>query len=163
MRLKAIPPPSEPGTHGAGVRVPPPLIFAVGFAAGWLLDRWAPVPFDHLWWKVLGWFLVAGGAWLIAWSVLALRRAGTTVRPDRASSALVVVGPFRFSRNPLYLSFVLVYAGAALLTGTLWALVALPLVVWTVVHTAITSEERYLAARFGGTYEDYRRRVRRWL
>jgi protein-S-isoprenylcysteine O-methyltransferase Ste14 len=146
------------------VRVPPPLIFAAGFAAGWLLDRLLPISLPGgLPIVALGWSVAAAGAWLAAWSVLALTRAGTTVRPDRPSTALVAVGPFRLSRNPLYLSFAVLYGGAALLTGTIWALVVLPAVVWVIDRAVIVREERYLATMFGEAYEDYRRRVRRWL
>jgi protein-S-isoprenylcysteine O-methyltransferase Ste14 len=146
------------------VRFPPPLIFAAGFAAGWLLDRWMPIPLPQgLRVVAVGWPVVTVGAWLAAWSVLTLARAGTTVRPDRPSTVLVAVGPFRFSRNPLYLSFVLLYAGTALLTNTVWALVVLPLVAWAIDRAVIAREERYLATAFGETYEDYRRGVPRWV
>jgi len=92
-----------------------------------------------------------------------MRRAGTNVRPDQPATAIVVDGPFRFTRNPLYLGLTGLYAGVALLVDALWPLLLLvPLLVivkWGVIHR----EERYLEAKFGETYRLYKARVRRWL
>ena len=93
----------------------------------------------------------------------ALRRAGTSQNPRRPTTALVVSGPFRISRNPLYLSLLCLYVGIALFVNGLWLfLLAIPLV--AVLRLGIIApEERYLERKFGDEYRRYRSRVRRWL
>jgi protein-S-isoprenylcysteine O-methyltransferase Ste14 len=99
----------------------------------------------------------------MAWALVTLVRHRTTFHPDREASRLVVAGPYRFSRNPIYLGLTAVYAGAALLANTLWAILLLPLVLIIVATQVIGREERYLARTFGEDYSEYCRRVRRWL
>jgi hypothetical protein len=93
---------------------------------------------------------------------------GYRVRMDAAVSArtrveVVTEGPYRFSRNPMYVGLSLLYVGIALWTHALWALPLLPLVLWGLWRRVIRREERYLAAAFGADYAAYTRRVRRWL
>jgi protein-S-isoprenylcysteine O-methyltransferase Ste14 len=95
--------------------------------------------------------------------VRTLRRAGTPIDPTQAVQTVVTDGPFRFTRNPLYLSLTLTYGGVALLTGAVGALVVLPVMLVVVVKGVIVPEERYLEAKFGDAYRQYKGRVRRWL
>ncbi len=88
---------------------------------------------------------------------------GTPFNPARAAQALVTDGPYRVTRNPMYLGMACAYAGAALVTGALWSLALLPLVLLVIDRAIIPREEKHLAASFGAEYERYRRRVRRWL
>jgi protein-S-isoprenylcysteine O-methyltransferase Ste14 len=83
--------------------------------------------------------------------------------PNRPASTLVTHGPFRLSRNPMYLGLSLVYLGVTLLVNSVWPLLLLPLVIAILQPTVIRLEERYLGARFGTAYDEYCRRVRRWL
>jgi protein-S-isoprenylcysteine O-methyltransferase Ste14 len=76
---------------------------------------------------------------------------------------LLQSGPFRLSRNPLYVGLVALDAGLALLAGSVWALLFVPVGIAALVWGAIRPEERYLAGKFGAEYEAYRARVRRWL
>jgi protein-S-isoprenylcysteine O-methyltransferase Ste14 len=92
-----------------------------------------------------------------------MSRAGTSPNPHVASTALVETGPFRLSRNPLYVSMVLVFCGLACLLRTPWALVLMPLAIAAVQVWVIVPEELYLAQRFGDGYAAYRARVRRWI
>ncbi len=92
-----------------------------------------------------------------------MRNAETTFRIDRPVSRLVTGGPFRYSRNPGYLSFALIYAGIATLRRSPWAMLLLPAVITTVRRTIIEKEEHYLERRFGEEYLGYEARVRRWL
>ena len=87
----------------------------------------------------------------------------STIVPHHAVSSLVTTGPYRFSRNPMYAGLAVAHVGGALLAGTWWPLVTLPFAVLAVRQIVIGPEERYLAARFGQVYADYRARVRRWL
>jgi len=92
-----------------------------------------------------------------------MRRAGTPVDPYEAPTALVTEGPFRYTRNPAYVALTLTYTGLALLIGVLWSLLLLPVVLVAVDRGVIQREEHYLEAHFGSGYQEYRRRVRRWL
>jgi protein-S-isoprenylcysteine O-methyltransferase Ste14 len=157
-----------PGAATAtGIRVPPPLLFVAGLAGGYIVHRLWPV--DRIPGsvapaaRVVGWILLALWIVLAAWGVATFRRAGTDVIPTRPASALVTTGPFRFTRNPMYLGFTCAYVGAVLVSRILWPLVFLPLVLAALHALVIVREERHLAARFGEAYLGYRARVRRWL
>jgi protein-S-isoprenylcysteine O-methyltransferase Ste14 len=83
--------------------------------------------------------------------------------PVRPATALITEGPFRFTRNPLYLSLALLYLGIALGLGVLWPIVLLPALMLLVQQLVVLREEAYLESRFGDAYRTYRKRVRRWL
>ena len=83
--------------------------------------------------------------------------------PVRASTALVEDGPFRFTRNPMYLGLLLVLAGLFVLLGTVSPLIVLPAFFWVLQPRFVVHEEAHMQTHFGTRYEDYRRRVRRWL
>ena len=101
------------------------------------------------------------GLW--AWAVGVMVRAGTSPVPRRPTTSLVMEGPFRYSRNPIYLAYTLAYAGVGCLVGSAWVLALLPLALALVQRLSIASEERYLTQRFGEAYLSYKARVRRWI
>jgi protein-S-isoprenylcysteine O-methyltransferase Ste14 len=154
-----------PRDQGAGVRLPPPFTYLAGLALGLVADAWHPLPvLPGAAARILGGVLVAAGVLLgPVWGIATLRRAGTTVRPDRPSRQLVTAGPFRFSRNPLYLALTLLYAGVALLANAGAALLLLIPILFLMQRLVIRREEAYLARTFGTEYEAYRAAVRRWL
>jgi len=146
--------------------IPPPILYAVTFAAGMGLERlatWAPAwtraPALH----GLGWVLAGCGA------VLALASAGmfglrrTTLKPWGRAAQLVDSGPFALSRNPMYVSLTLAYLGLALGLGKFWPLVLLILPVAVMNAVVIPFEEARMRDAFGQSYADYCRRVRRWV
>jgi protein-S-isoprenylcysteine O-methyltransferase Ste14 len=90
-------------------------------------------------------------------------RARTTVRPDRAASSLVTSGPYRFTRNPMYLSLTLLYAGVATFYQSVWAWLLLPAVLAYLDRRVIRREEIFLERRFGPDYARYCAKVRRWI
>jgi protein-S-isoprenylcysteine O-methyltransferase Ste14 len=92
-----------------------------------------------------------------------MRGADTTLDVDKPASSLVQDGPFRYSRNPGYLSLAMIYAGIAILWNALWAILFLPLLVLVTQRELIEREERYLERTFGEEYLAYKRRVRRWV
>lgn len=146
------------------VRVPPPLIYLLPLASGLLLDRKAHVPFlPRRVARILGWPLVGGGVALSGWALRTMRAAETTMRPDKPVSNLIQEGPFRYTRNPLYLSDAMMYAGIAVLRKSLWAIVLLPLAMFVIQREVMGREERYLERTFGEEYLDYKARVRRWI
>lgn len=147
-----------------GVIAPPPLIVAAHLAVGAALDALWPAPFLAAAWQwALGVVLVAPAVALALWCVLLFRRAGTNVEPWQPSLKLVVAGPYRLSRNPIYLAMVVAYAGLACAIDSLWLLALLPVLVLALDRGVIVREEPYLARRFGADYTAYCRRVRRWL
>jgi protein-S-isoprenylcysteine O-methyltransferase Ste14 len=112
---------------------------------------------------VPGWLLV--GAFMVwnGWALVTMSRHRTALLPGGATRTVVDSGPFARSRNPLYLGLLAGAAGVALLAGSFWALVALPLE-WALLRWgAVVPEERYLAAKFGDAYAEYTSRVPRWL
>ncbi len=144
--------------------LPPPLIYAVVlFAAWWLNTHW-PWPLDlgragH----VAAWVLIVLGLAGFAWALSAIWGHQTTVNPYKAASTLVTNGPFRYSRNPIYVSDWLVYAGVTLLLQTPWPLLFAPLVWALMRYGVIAHEEVHLQAKFGDAYSEYTAHVRRWL
>ena len=153
----------KPADH-AGVRVPPPLIYVVLFGFGLLLHQIAPLTIPPMIpARIAALIFLGGGVLLAIWSNLLFRRAHTSLVPIKPTTALVVTGPYRLTRNPMYLGLLCVYIAVALWLGLVWALILVPLVVLAVQRLAIAKEERYLAQKFGNTYRQYRAHVRRWI
>jgi protein-S-isoprenylcysteine O-methyltransferase Ste14 len=107
--------------------------------------------------------LIAVGLVLGLAAVITVHRAGSTIRVDRPVTALVVRGPYHWTRNPIYLGLALVSAGIAVTANALWPLLSLPVVLTLVRRRVIEREERYLERTFGREYRRYRDRVPRWL
>lgn len=158
---------SEP-VHSPLVKLPPPVAFLVAFLAGWAIDRYAwpaalaPEDFG-LARRLVGWALVAAGILLSGTAVLIFRLARTTFIPHKRPSALVIIGPYRFTRNPMYVALTAIYVGAAGAADTLWPLLFLPLPLWFLQRVMIPFEEQRLHGLFGEAFAAYCRRVRRWL
>lgn len=148
----------------AGVRVPPPIIYLAVFAVGLLVQRAIPRPLLPAA-EARPVAVVLAIAWVVlqGWAMTCFRRAHTSIIPVKPTTTLVVKGPFRISRNPIYLALMLLYAAAAVWLNALWPfLLLLPLIM--IIQTyAIAREERYLERKFGEPYREYRRRVRRWI
>jgi protein-S-isoprenylcysteine O-methyltransferase Ste14 len=114
--------------------------------------------------RVLGWPLLPGGLLLNGWFYFTMRRANTPIDSRKPVSNLTTEGPFRYTRNPAYLSMTMIYAGVAVLRNASWAILLLPLVLVAIQRDQIVGrEERYLERTFGEEYLDYKARVRRWV
>ena len=144
-------------TDNPGVRFPPPLIFLVFFFAGIF------IPWGFSGSPPFGIALIALSLLIFVWGVTTMARARTEIMPHRPASALVTNGPFRLSRNPLYVSMAIGYLGAAVWTGRLGAIALLPVAIAVLRKVVIAREEAYLRRRFGDEYAQYQKRVRRWL
>jgi protein-S-isoprenylcysteine O-methyltransferase Ste14 len=147
-----------------GVRVPPPLLYAVAIVGGLLLNRRWPLPigagtFD----RVFGALLVAAWAALTAISFQSFWRMHTSIVPIRPATALVSSGPYRFTRNPMYVGLAFLTMAAGLLVDSWWPALLLVPTLTLVRQFVILPEERYLRRRFGDEYDAYTRHVRRWL
>ena len=91
------------------------------------------------------------------------RRAGTSVVPSEPSTALVTTGPYRFTRNPIYIGFVLAYFGLAIVLTSMWVLLLLIPVLAILQRGVVVPEEAYLERKFGDAYRKYQAHVPRWL
>jgi protein-S-isoprenylcysteine O-methyltransferase Ste14 len=150
----------------AGVRFPPPFVYALGILAGWLVDRrwrWAITDHPTLWRPIVVAALILVWFALFISAATRFRRAGTSIIPNKPVSAFVVGGPYRFTRNPMYVSLAALYLGVALILNSWWPVVLLPVVLIFIQGAVIAREERYLRARFPVEYPAYCSRVRRWL
>lgn len=147
-----------------GVRIPPPFVYAAALGISWLLQRIWLLPFlargTALW---LGFALVAVGLLFALISIATILRGHGTVNTNGGSDALVITGPYRFSRNPMYVALAIMYTGFAVALSLPWGLVALPLLLVCTQTLVIAREEAFLSATFGQEYVNYKARVRRWL
>ncbi|MFC0712086.1 methyltransferase family protein [Azorhizophilus paspali] len=144
--------------------LPPPVIYLLFVSLAWGLDALLPVPLpDNVWTCWIGWGLIDAGLLLMLWSALQMIGQRTTVNPYGTPAKLLEEGPFRFSRNPIYLADTLVYAGIALLLASLWPWLLLPALIVFMDRTVIRHEEALLSELFGDAYRSYRERVRRWI
>ena len=158
-----------PPRDNPGVLFPPPLIYLAGLLAGWLLERAAPLHFvapdsaSRSALRIAGIALIVVGAAIMGAAVRAFRRAGTHVIPTRPATTVVAVGPYRFTRNPMYLGFTIAYLGITLWANAVWPLILLSTVLAVMWFGVISREERYLEAKFGDAYRSYKSAVRRWI
>lgn len=147
-----------------GVRFPPPLLYALAVVGGWLLHGSAPLPIGSGSILTVGaWLLVASWVVLAGMSIGLFRRRDTSMITFRPASTLVTNGPYTLTRNPMYVSLALLTLAFALFLNTWWIVVLLIPALLAVQRFVILPEENYLRRRFGGEYEAYARRVRRWL
>lgn len=149
------------------VRVPPPLVYVAGFVLGWLVDRRWPLAIageghDRARMVIAAIFLCIWLA-LMASAVAAFVAARTAILPIRPATAIVTTGPYRLTRNPMYLGLASLHVGAALLANSWWPLIVLPFVLLVIDRAVIAREERYLRVAFPVEYAAYCARVRRWL
>jgi protein-S-isoprenylcysteine O-methyltransferase Ste14 len=148
------------------LRIPVPWVFILMYIIGAVLERALPLhpangnPPGV---SVAGGVLFAIGATIAAWGLLTFRRARTTTVPGQASSRLVTWGPYRFTRNPMYVGLTLAYLGEAGLLRQIWPVILLPLVVAYVNWIVIPLEESKLREVFSEEYDRYQKKVRRWL
>jgi protein-S-isoprenylcysteine O-methyltransferase Ste14 len=142
----------------------PPLYFVVATALMIALHFVTPALRIVPWpWSLAGLVVMVAGVALAIMAERRFKRAGTAVRPFEPSTALVDSGPFRFTRNPMYLGMLLFLAGLFVLLGTLSPLLVIPPFVWLLHARFVVHEEAHMERHFGEHYLDYKRRVRRWL
>ncbi|WP_159731072.1 isoprenylcysteine carboxylmethyltransferase family protein [Methylosinus sp. Ce-a6] len=143
----------------------PPLLLLAAIAGGAALDALLPLA-EGAWppaARIAGGLIVALALANDLWCAALMRRQGTTIRPDRAVSSLVTTGPYRWSRNPIYVSHVALVAGLGLALGSAWMLLLTPALAFSLQRLAIEREERHLSQRFGAEFDAYVARTRRWL
>ena len=151
---------------GARVRFPPPLVFLACIGAGVLLGRVVrplvlPIPAAPR--IAAGALVIAAGLALVIWAFGPFRRTGQDPAPWKPSPSLIAEGPYRFTRNPMYLAMVTVQLGVGVCAGNVWILLLAPLALVLVHFIAVLPEEAYLGERFGQDYARYRASVRRYF
>jgi protein-S-isoprenylcysteine O-methyltransferase Ste14 len=152
----------------AAVRVFPPgiplaaIVLGVGLNWLWPIHLGFSLPRPERYW--LGGAIVVGAILVLGlWSVVLFRLGGQSENPWKPTPHVEERGPFRVTRNPMYLQMVLVCVGFSVLLMNLWVLVLTPVVAWLLYRFVILPEEAYLERKFGETYLSYKRRVRRWI
>jgi protein-S-isoprenylcysteine O-methyltransferase Ste14 len=151
----------------ANVVVRPPIAWGIAILGGLALDWWVlPLPFlpdtePPAW--IVGAIVFAVGLALGFWAVATMTRAGSNVPTNRPSTTVVEAGPYRFTRNPIYLGMMVALAGMALTFDTLWLMITLVPFAFVIRYGVVAREEAYLERKFGDVYHRYRGHVRRWL
>ena len=155
----------QDGLDNSRVMFPPPLLHLATLVAGLALHFAFPQSFLPDTWMQLatGLPFIGISFALVASASRTMKRAGTGANPYNPSTAIVVDGPFRFSRNPMYLSFTALYIGIAFAVDALWPFALLPIALVGISLGVIKREERYLEQKFGQEYLQYKVRVRRWI
>jgi len=149
----------------ARVIVRPPLAWGLALIAGlalnWLVPlRFLPAGLPARWLGALVFVLALA---LFAWAIVTMTRAGSNVPTNRPTTTIVESGPYRFTRNPIYLGMLLGLIGLGLALDNLWLLVVLVPFALVIRYGVVAREEAYLERRFGDVYRGYRARIRRWL
>jgi Putative protein-S-isoprenylcysteine methyltransferase len=157
---------SEPKDR-PGIIAPPPLLALAAIAGILLAGHYSHFPLLPAGWArlrvPLATFLAVAGLLLLIAANLTFRRLGTTPNPYRPSTTVVSSGVFGFSRNPMYVAFLALVAAVAIGRDTAWGIVAL-VILFLVLHFGVVKrEERYLSAKFGSAYDQYKQTVRRWI
>ncbi len=153
-----------PEAPGGAARIIPPVWFLLACIAMPAIDwyfvtpRSIAAPYAYA-----GFVIGAAGLGLAYWGKRQFDRAGTPVRPFTKSTAVVETGPFRWTRNPMYLGMVIVLTGIGVYLGTWPPLILVPAFAWFINGHFIVHEERIMEQLFGAAYIDYKSRVRRWL
>jgi protein-S-isoprenylcysteine O-methyltransferase Ste14 len=149
-----------------GVLALPPLIFLAFLMAATVLELLVPLQLlgaHPLARYLTGAALAACGVIMIGMGTRRFMAAGTNIPPTLPTTALVVDGIYRRTRNPLYLGTTLVYLALAVAAGSLWAMLLMVPLLWMINVGVIAREERYLERKFGDAYRSYKGRVRRWI
>jgi protein-S-isoprenylcysteine O-methyltransferase Ste14 len=142
----------------------PPAIPVIALLLSWGMQKIWPLELDWpRWARWAGWVLFTTPYLLAAWGVITFRRHHTAVDPLGEVKTVVSSGPFRYTRNPMYLSLILLYLGATLAFRLTWGLLFLIPVFLALHFGVIVPEERHLESKFGSDYAEYKRRVRRWI
>ena len=160
--------PTDQQIDSAEVRVFPPavplavVLIGVGLNYLWPIDAGFTVPAFMRFW--VGGLIIAGSfSGLGTWSFIIMRRTGQSENPWKPTTEIIERGPFRITRNPMYLQMMLISIGIALVLVNLWILFLAPIGGWALQKFAILPEEAYLERKFGDAYLAYKQRVRRWI
>ena len=148
-----------------GVKIPPPFVYIVFFLFGFVFQSVVPIPAllpNVIAW-LSGWMVCFASLFFVVPAMRSFRAARTSMIPFRPASSLVTRGVYGITRNPMYLSLLLLYAGLSIFFNFWWPIVLAPALIVVMDRMVIVKEEAYLMRRFGEEYRRYGERVRRWL
>jgi len=147
----------------AGVAFHPPLLLLASLGVGFLLRWLVPLSVPTSVPAMIGQAVVALAVAVFLWTVSTMLRGHASIPTNRPTDAIVTGGPFRFSRNPIYLSMILLQIGVGAWTKSVWFFVLAAISAGLLTWGVIVREERYLEQTFGDEYRSYKSRVRRWI
>ncbi len=146
------------------VKVYPPVVVTVTIAIGLLMQLLFPLhTFESSFLRGVGFMLVVGSILILWWSDVTFKNVGTPADPLSSTADLVTHGPHAYTRNPVYLAFMLMTFGIGLWVGTVWLLLLDVVQGFILERLVIVPEEHYLSRKFGERYKRYSEKVRRWL
>ncbi len=154
--------------NAAAVKFPPPILPIVTIVAGHILGRFMPMlseydlPTPARYW-IGGLIAVASVLILVVWPARQFQQSGQDPKPWTPTPEMVVHGPYKFTRNPMYLGMLLFCIGFTIILSDLWILILTPVCGWLIYYFAIRHEEAYLEEKFGDAYRAYKAGVRRWI
>ena len=148
-----------------GVILLPPIIYLVPLFASIALRFWKHFPLvpNSSVSVPFGLILTFGGVFLILYAVSTFKKFGEEPDPRKSTFNIITAGPFKYSRNPMYLAFTIIYIGVTVAINTWWPFIFLPFVMVTMYYGVIFREEAYLGKKFGTDYTEYKKSTRRWL
>jgi protein-S-isoprenylcysteine O-methyltransferase Ste14 len=148
----------------AQITINPFLIYIFVALGAVLLQRFLPLPFiEQSDARIIGVMIMIINIIIGLPAARKMLSAKTSLNPHRPTTALVFSGPYRFSRNPMYIGLTLLYAGLMVFFQITWGLLLLPFVIWLITIWVIIPEEKYLETKFGNEYLNYKSSVRRWV
>lgn len=154
----------NPNTDHPAIKIDAPILLVITVLITILLQRFVPLPFlPSLPSRVLGVALFLAGLSLGMPAFRRMLKAKTSPNPHRPTNALVFDGTYRITRNPMYLSMLIIYAGLSIFFQNPWFLLFLPILAWLFTAWVVVPEEKYLEQKFGAEYLDFKTRVRRWI
>ena len=148
----------------ARVKIQPPLLVLIHVALAYILAWFVPLPLPvPPIIQITGFLLLILGFLLGLGALIAFKRARTTYNSHRLTAPLVTFGVYRFTRNPVYLGFLLILIGILLNSASYWGILLAPVLITLFNRLVIEPEEENLAQKFGDEYGSYKAKVRRWL
>jgi protein-S-isoprenylcysteine O-methyltransferase Ste14 len=153
--------------NSSGSHIPVPWVYTIGYLTGIGIQFIIPVSPSPVILinlvRMTGILLAAAGALLMVWPQMIFRKHKTTTVPTETTTTLITWGPYQFSRNPMYLGLFLFFAGLSVIFVLMWSIISLLVVAYYVNSRVIPIEEKQLEMNFGQAYEQYCKKVRRWI
>jgi protein-S-isoprenylcysteine O-methyltransferase Ste14 len=153
-------------TDHPGVYPPPPLFYVVTFFLSIFPQSKFPLPtafFNSRSATITGFAFIGVGALILLPALMNFLRTKNTLITIKPANSLQTIGVFAISRNPMYLGLLSLYIGIAFFKGSYWTFILIPFVIFVVTYFVIIKEEKYLSRAFGASYDDYKKKVRRWI
>jgi protein-S-isoprenylcysteine O-methyltransferase Ste14 len=158
----------EVDKSGAAVRFPPPAAAALTIIGGYVIGQFMPLFTAYelaapgRYW-IGATIIVVAVVVLAIWPIRYFKETGQNVTPWSETPEIILQGPFKFTRNPMYLMMLIVCVGFAIVFSEIWILILTPVLALVLYHIAIKHEEVYLEEKFGDSYRAYKHSVRRWI